>query len=95
MNRSHGFLAVTAAALLLAAPAAWAQSAGTSYTGTSGGVQGTPAGAAGANGAAGVAGGGSNTMSNGVTTAPRPGDTTGASGALGGRTAEQHQKFGN
>ena len=81
---------VTAMACLLAAPSAFAQSAGTSLGGTSNGQQGTPP-ASGANGTTGA----SQTGTAGATSAGKAGDTPGNSGALGQGTAAQHEKFGN
>ena len=81
---------VSAVALVLAAPAALAQSAGTSLGGTSNGQQGTPPGS-GATGSTAQ----SQTGTTGATSASKPGDTPGNSGALGSGTAEQHEKLGN
>ena len=81
--------AVLAGTFVAASSMAFAQSAGTSATGTSGGQQGTPPSAA--------TGSSSSSMSSGsgATQMAKPGDTTGNSGALGKETAQQHEKLGN
>ena len=79
-----------AAALILSAPAAFAQTAVVTPDGTvvaqpvvpgviTGASGGTPAG----------------TNATPGTAFPRSAETTGNSGLLGGQTAEQHEKFGN
>ena len=79
-----------AAVLILAAPAAFAQTAVVTPEGTvvahpvvpriiTRAAGGTPAG----------------TNANPATAFPRSAETTGNSGLLGGQTAEQHEKFGN
>ena len=83
--------AVATATVVLAAPAAFAQSAGTSLGGTSNGQQGTPP----SSGVTGTAGGQSTTGTSGGSASAKPGDTPGNSGALGAGTAEQHEKLGN
>lgn len=81
---------IAVAATMLSAPVAFGQSAGTSLGGTSNGQQGTPPGS-GATGSTAQ----SQTGTTDATSASKPGDTPGNSGALGNATAEQHEKLGN
>ena len=83
--------AVGAATFLLAAPAAFAQSAGTSLGGTSNGKPGGPEGS----GATGSSTAETSSGTTGASQMAKPGDTPGNSGSLGKGTAEQHEKLGN
>ncbi len=91
MTISRNLTAVAALTLLLSAPAAFAQSAGTSLGGTSNGKPGGPA----SSDSIGTPAAQSQTGTTGATSAAKPGDTPGNSGALGQGTAEQHEKLGN
>ena len=90
MNATKTLVVATTTCLCLATTA-FAQSAGTSLTGTSNGKQGTPASET----SIGTPAAQGQTGATGATSAAKPGDTPGNSGALGKGTAEQHEKLGN
>ena len=84
-------LSVVAATSLLLSASAFAQSAGTSLGGTSDGKPAEPTSST----SIGTPAAQGQTGTTGATSAAKPGDTPGNSGALGEGTAEQHEKLGN
>lgn len=91
MSIAKTLINVTATMMLVSSTAALAQSAGTSLGGTSNGKPGIPASSY----SIGTPAAQGQTGTTGATSAAKPGDTPGNSGALGQGTAEQHEKLGN
>ncbi len=81
MTLGKTFATLAASALLFAAPAAFAQSAGTSYTGTSNGQQGTP-GSSATGSSSSTSGAG--TVNPGGVSGTEAGKTTATGGNVGG-----------